>query len=203
VSTLGVILAGGRSRRFGSMKAFAKVGGVSLLDRAVTALRRVPLEPVVIGSDPLFAELSLPVRPDIRPGAGPLGGLETALHWAAERGARGVLLVGCDMPFLSPSLMREIVRVAETSRAAAVVPEAEGPDSPQPLCAWYSVGLLPAVQGALAREERGMIAFLERVHAHSLPASEVVRHGDPRTLFLNVNTPAESARAERIAGERP
>jgi FdhD protein len=100
VPPFGAILAGGESRRFGSPKALAPVGGVRIIDRVVGVLGRVVPDLVLLANEPeLFEDLRLPTRPDVRPGLGALGGLHTGLIWARDEGRPGILAVACDMPF--------------------------------------------------------------------------------------------------------
>jgi len=198
---LGVLLAGGRSTRYGAPKALARVAGMRIADRALGALRDTLPEPVVaVANDPaLGAQLDVPTRPDLTPGLGPLGGILTALHWAAEEERNGVLCVSCDMPFLVPDLLRRIVALAGQGAWDVVAPASEGPRGIEPLHAWYGPRCLPAVEAALAREDRRVVAFHGDVRVHRIPLEEVRRYGDPAVLFLNVNTPADRERAEAMA----
>lgn len=194
------VLAGGESRRFGAPKALARVGGRSVLERVVEAARSVLPEVVLVTSRPeLFAGLGLRARPDLLPGWGPLAGVHAALRWAREEGRPGALCLPCDTPFLSPGLLRALVERAEGEDA--VIPESTGRLGVEPLCAFYSMACLPALEALHARGERRAAALPEGVRAVRLPLEEVRRWGDPETLFLNVNTPEDHRRAERVARE--
>jgi molybdopterin-guanine dinucleotide biosynthesis protein A len=201
---LGAILAGGLSSRYGAPKARAVVGDVALAERVLRALRPLPVEPVLIANDPdAFPPLGIEVRSDLRPGLGPLGGIHTALHWAAEAGRPGALVVACDMPFVGSGLLAELlaradVGVAGAERAAVVVPESGGRRGAEPLCAYYDVACLAAIEARLARDDRRVVGFWEEVAVVRLPAAEVARHGDPERLFLNINTVADRERAEAL-----
>lgn len=201
VRALGVILAGGRSRRFGSAKAFAEIGGSTLVERVRLALAPVSEEVVAIGDDPRLARSGIASRPDLRPGSGPVAGLQSALSWARERALRGVLLTGCDMPFLSSGLLRHILRSAAAADVDAVVPEADTSGRLQPLCGWYSVQLLPAVEDSLSRDELSITALLQRSRLMRVPLEEVREYGEPSILFFNVNTLEDRLRAERLIQE--
>jgi molybdopterin-guanine dinucleotide biosynthesis protein A len=195
---LGVILAGGASSRFGAPKALAKVGGRPIVERVRDALAAAAGEVVLVANAPeLFAHLALPQRADAVPGAGPLGGVLTALRWARERGDEGVLCVACDMPFVPAELLRDLAERARAGDAALVVPGSRGRRGAEPLCAWYSVRLLATVERAVADGERALYPLLDR--AERVPLAHVERFGDPDVLFLNVNTPADHQRAEHIA----
>jgi molybdenum cofactor guanylyltransferase len=197
---LGVILAGGLSRRFGSPKAFAEVAGQPILHRVRAALSAAVPEVVAIGQDPLLLAVGLDCRPDASPGGGPMAGLQVGLRWAQERGLPGVLLAGCDMPLLSPGLLRHIMlRAAATP--LAVVPVGHAGGEPEPLCAWYSIACLPEVDRRIASGQRAMRALVTIPGVELIHPDQVRRFGDPDTIFLNVNTPADRDRAETLARE--
>jgi molybdopterin-guanine dinucleotide biosynthesis protein A len=200
IRALGAILAGGASSRFGGIKALAAVGGTTIVERTRYAVAAAVTHPVLITHIGQIAEASgLPSRADASPVGGPLAGVATALLWAAELGLPGALCVACDLPFLPPALLRELVGEGIEGASLALVPESGGPAGVEPLCAWYSVRALPAVQRALGRGERRVTRLLDELGAVRFPIARVALHGDPSVIFLNVNTPAGRDEAERIA----
>lgn len=201
---LGVILAGGASSRFGAPKALARVGGRRIVDRVRDALAAATPDVVLSANDPaLFAELGLETRPDDVAGFGPLGGILTALRWAAERERSGALVAACDMPWIPADLPRMIANRAAASDADAVVPESGGPRGIEPLCAWYSIRCIPLVERMMDEGERRVHRLMDRIRADVIPVAEVRRIGDPRILFFNVNTADDLRRAERLGGAPP
>jgi len=102
---LGVVLAGGQARRFGSDKALAAIGGRPMLDHVAERLRPQCEAMMVAGRDWPGLE-----RIDDRPvpGLGPLGGLAGALALARARGFDAVLTAGCDLPGLPPDLRAQL-----------------------------------------------------------------------------------------------
>ena len=202
MKALGVILAGGRSRRFGSPKALAELCGRPVMGRVWEALREVVPHTVLIANESeLAAVLPLPHRPDLNPGHGPLGGVQAALRWAGEEGCDGALCVACDMPLLAPGLLREVLHRAEQTGAAAVAPESTHSRS-EPLCAFYSVAALPEVDRRIAGGQREMRVLLNALEAERVSLAVVRRFGDPEMLFLNVNTPQDLQRAEQFMRSR-
>jgi molybdopterin-guanine dinucleotide biosynthesis protein A len=201
--TIGAILAGGESRRYGAPKALETVGGRRIIDRVLDALRAVTPDVVLLANEPaLFADLSLPTRPDSRPGLGALGGILTGLQWAREDGHAGILAVACDMPFLSPPLLAALLDIASAGEGRppdVVLPEGRNRRGVEPLCAWYGTRCIEAIEARLDAGDRRMIAFHDDVRVERVPLDRVRRFGDPDTLFLNVNTPADRDRAEALA----
>lgn len=193
-SCVGVLLAGGAARRFGGRpKGLARLDGVRIADRALSALRGASSTQLVIANDPAAVgwfpgEL---VVADETPGLGPLGGLATALHAA---GGSPILAVAWDMPFVTAALLSELRRRGEAG-ARAVVPVHGGEGWAEPLCAWYAPGVLSTCRALLAAGARRAGALLDAL----LPGAEVVgddelaRFGDPARLFTSVDSPATLA----------
>lgn len=195
--TLGAVLAGGRSSRFGGGKALARVAGVSLVARAAAAVAGATGRAVVItGDDETAGAAGIPARPDRLPGAGPLGGLVTALEWATELGADGVLVVGVDMPFLSTGALR---RLLDLARAPATVPANASGLGVQPLCAWYAVDLLPLAVERLETGRLQLRELLDGAGVHHVAESVIAGDLPPSHVFMNVNTREDLAAAELAA----
>ena len=116
VLATGIVLAGGRSTRFGADKLAARIDGRPLLHHAILAVASVADEVVVvIGSDgarpslPTDADVPVRVVRDAIAGRGPLAGLAAGLE--AAHGSLA-LLVGGDQPWLSPAVLAELLPVA-------------------------------------------------------------------------------------------
>ena len=167
--------------------------------RAVDTLRAVADPVVLLGGDgTLGRRLALPWRADDGPGRGPLSGLATGLLWADELGRSGLVVLACDLP-LVPRAVVEAVAAKIRPGLDAVVVAADEPTGVQPLCGWYATTVLPIVQDALDGGRHSARALLEALRV------EHVRLGDPgggrAGALLNVNTPADLARAIRHASE--
>jgi molybdopterin-guanine dinucleotide biosynthesis protein A len=137
IAVTGIVLAGGRSSRFGSDKLEAYVDGERLLDRSVAALARVASEVVVV-SEPSTLRAG-PIRPgvpvhlveDPEPFGGPLVGLLAGLEAASEP---LVLVVGGDMPSLNADVLRLLVtRLVHDPDRSVVTLAARGRVVPLPM----------------------------------------------------------------------
>ena len=198
---LGVVLAGGDNRRFGTHKALAGLGSRRIVDYVIDAVSAAVGEVVVVANElELYGSLGLEVRPDLVRDIGSLGGIITGVSWAAERGCRAALVVACDMPLLTPTLLRELAGRAEAD--AAWLPASTGPRGFEPLCAAYGVGCLSFFQQTVKRGERAVVSALAQVKACVVPLEAVQAFGDPDLLFLNINRPADRERAEALLALR-
>jgi molybdopterin-guanine dinucleotide biosynthesis protein A len=200
--TIGAILVGGRSRRFGSPKPLAEVGGRTIIERLLAAHGAVFPQVVLVTDRPAeFTRFGAPIIPDEFAGAGPLGGLHAALGWAERHGAGGVCLSPGDAPFVHPGVLRLLAGEGSAS-TAAVLPASDGPLGFEPLHGWYSVRTRPLLAAAIASGVLALHRVIGSLDAiRIVPAAEVRRYGDPETLFLNVNTTGDLERARRaLAG---
>lgn len=121
----GIVLAGGRSSRFGSDKLQAELDGRSLLQHAVDAVASIVADVVVVCApedERSLPTADIPVRRvvDPEPYGGPLLGLRAGLEVAAEP---IVLVAGGDMPSMHPAVLGLLVRtlLAGEGTGAAVL----------------------------------------------------------------------------------
>jgi molybdenum cofactor guanylyltransferase len=94
VKRLGAIIAGGKGSRFGGDKASAMLNGRALIDHVAGGLRAQVDHLIICGRD--WPEIeTIADRPS--PDMGPLGGLNAALHYAADNDFGCVITAGCDV----------------------------------------------------------------------------------------------------------
>lgn len=194
---LGAVLAGGRSRRYGEDKALVTVGDVPLIRRAAAALGPATERVVLVANDlHRYAAEGLETRPDLHPGIGALGGVHTAVTWAAQEGLAGAVILACDMPFVPSGLLCELAGRLRSDRV--VMPASPGPRGVEPLCGAYGAGCLAAIEAAIRRGDRAVVSFFDAVDVHVLDSAAVASFGDPETMFFNVNRPGDRVRAEAL-----
>jgi molybdopterin-guanine dinucleotide biosynthesis protein A len=133
VSKAGFVLAGGKSSRMGRDKALLPFRGGSLAGYLAANVAEAAGSATLIGDPGKYGHLGYTVVPDRTPGAGPLGGIETALSCTA---ADWNLVLACDMPAISATFLRSLLDAAERIGADALLPV--GPSGRlEPLTAVY------------------------------------------------------------------
>ena len=195
----GVVLAGGKSRRFGTSKTLAKVGGLPMASRAVAVLKRAGLSVGVISSeDGLNEALGVEIRADVEPEKGPAGGLLTALEWSKQIGRSGVFLLGCDMPFMSVKVVRALLSMRDDH--SAVIPISIR--GAEPLCGFYDSSCYPKVRQVLDSQDKSMLSLLGLLKVREVPLMEGSEGLWTDQVFFNVNTRKEILLAERMLAQQ-
>ena len=187
----GFVLAGGRSRRMGTNKALLPLGGKRLVDRAIELLNPHVEDVYVVGPREVFPFLHVPVYPDEIRQAGPLGGILTGLRHARFEKS---LVLGVDLPFLTPEVLRRVLQEAEAFPGEVTIPRYH--DTQETLCGVYSKRCITPIEGLLMAGHKSVLELLGRVRTKVLEEESFkdLLAGDP---FFNINTREDYEEAKR------
>lgn len=188
------VLAGGKSMRMGTDKAFVDFEGRTLLARALDLARSVTADVRIVGAREKFARFA-PVVEDIFRERGPLGGIHAALR-TSETELNFMLAV--DMPFVSSAFLQYVIGVAHTENAASViVPRPNG--HWQPLCAVYRRRFAAAAEKALLAGDNKIDLLFRATETRAIDEEELRRAGFSNAIFGNLNTREELEEQQRRA----
>lgn len=190
----GVVLAGGASRRFGTPKATARLGGRTLIEYPLAAMREAGLPVLIVakaGSElgPAAADVNVLHEPDTP--RHPLQGIVAAL----EHTGAPIVTCACDMPFAGAALFAWLASLNDDLAIA------ESGGRPQPMLGRYTPAVLPALREALAAEQP-MHTAVSAAGGRMLGRDLLSKFGDDALLTLDIDTPEQLAAAERIAAAR-
>jgi molybdopterin-guanine dinucleotide biosynthesis protein A len=194
-----IVLAGGQSQRMGRDKALIDIEGVPLLRRVCdVALQCTPLVYVITFRPDQYRAIVPPtchllqeyVLPSEKTPHGPLIGLAQALEAIQpEAKTEWLLLLACDLPFLSSERLQQWANALEhVGDAIALLPRSA--KGWEPLCGFYRTSCLVSLRAAIERGDRSFQSWL---------AQEVVKElsvNDAQMLF-NCNTPQDLERVRR------
>jgi molybdenum cofactor guanylyltransferase len=193
------ITAGGRSSRFGSDKAFLKMGEQTLLERVSHSLEGFG-QRLLIAPDGRYILKGWQRISEDTMDRGPLGGLEVALEqcqwdWLA--------FSAVDLPFLTPQFWDllvgetrldslEGIRVqASVQVIVQVIVPLDSHNHAQPLCALYHRSSLPLVRAQLHSGNHALKALLEGLRVQYLPWEKIQDLPRSHLIFCNLNTPED------------
>ncbi|HDN64995.1 MAG TPA: molybdenum cofactor guanylyltransferase [Methanosarcinales archaeon] len=193
----GIILCGGRSRRFGKDKALLSIDGVPMVQRMTGRISHV-VDKIIIAARDSAQRESLAAISAIPDGAevvcdpvigyGPVAGILAGL--SASKSEYSICLA-CDLPYVNPEVIDALFGCAEANNSDVAIPKHPN-GMLEPLHAVYGRSMVGACRDAIDRGGhtiRGAMSSLERV---IFVPTESLRRFDPdlRT-FLNVNYPED------------
>lgn len=196
ISLSAVILAGGDSKRMGTNKALLKLEGKNLLDHVFDKLYDFFSEIVIVTDRPHeFTSLSAKLTEDIfvQEEKNALRGIHAGLTVSANPSS---FVIGCDMPFLSLSLIKYMSRFA--LEFDAVVPRVG--EYYQPLFAFYNKTVLNLITTRLEKKRFKIVDLYPELKIKEIE-EETIRFYDPHYLsFSNINTNEDFNRAQKQYG---
>ncbi len=199
--TFGLVLAGGLARRMGGGdKARITIGGISILDRVLARLSGQCVDIIInANGDPArFADTGCTVVADNVPDyPGPLAGILAGLDWLAaqDNGVEWLLSVPGDCPFLPDDLVERLHQARRKKGTGVALACARSGEWRHPVVGLWPLALRADLRQALVKEG------LRKIEVWTARHGVAVADWPPEPVdpFLNVNTPEDAERAERIA----
>jgi len=175
-----LILAGGKSERMGTDKAFINFNGQSFIESSIQAVKPFCNRIIILGDPTIFSHLGFEVISDFIEKSGPLAGLYTGL--SASITEVNVTL-SCDIPLIHSGLVEKLLMEYD-SRLDALVCESE--ERLHPLVGIYHKRTAPIAKQQLEDHQRSMMKFLSRLEYKSLELQ-----AEEASILKNINTPKE------------
>lgn len=174
------VLAGGKSSRMGRDKGLVLLKGAPMISYILETLKQSGLPIKIIANDPAYKTFGFPVYADVITEKGPMGGLLTAFE---QSDAEVILLVSCDMPFLTTEAINRLKEMVKTD--TIIIFENEG--KVNPLFALYPVSLKQDLVKRIKEERLKMTDFvLENKHTLVPSLEREMPH-----IFRNINNEEE------------
>jgi molybdopterin-guanine dinucleotide biosynthesis protein A len=186
------VLAGGKSSRMGSDKAFLRLGDETLLSQALKLTSAVIREVCIVGAAKKFASFGRVVE-DVYRERGPLGGIHAALSGSTTDLN---LMLAVDLPFVTHELLQYLLSRALESGAMVTVPRTGS--GFQPLCAVYRRGFTEVAEQSLLEGKNKIDSLFARVGTCVIEENELVRAGFSAEMFRNLNTPEDLEKAKEL-----
>jgi len=186
---VGIVLAGGKSKRMGKDKSLLDFYGKTLLQRIIDEQKKLLDEVYVIGKGTENFTDAIGIYDKIED-KGPFGGLYTA---QSEIKSDWYLISPCDMPFLSHAELREILTEYKNSDYDAIIAESE--KGYEPLVAIYSSNIFPLMQKNMKNGNYAVRALFNQINKKFIKFDEQIFEKD---VFFNINYPDDYNHAIKI-----
>jgi len=180
----GVILAGGKSSRFGCNKALSDYNGATFLQQIAGRLRPFVKEVVIAGFRPEYAEYKdagIPILADKIEGIGPLGGIYTALEYSRTP---WILVMTCDMPLVSNEIIARMMAVTDENVTGWEQDKSGESGGVFPLL--ISRKAIPRVEEIIANGRYSVKQLFEGGHSKLMTIPDELRRS-----FVNINNQEE------------
>ena len=160
----GIILAGGKSSRFGGDKALALIDGIPMIQHAARLLKKLQLDLCVISHEARdYSFLDCRIENDLIPHFGPLGGLYTAFSIFEKE---SLMILTCDMPLVTCEMVSGLSRAHDPTNEITVYQKGDG--TPEPFPGIYEPCLKTAVRDCLDVNQLSMRQFIGRIERKKL-----------------------------------
>ncbi|MFN3533988.1 MAG: molybdenum cofactor guanylyltransferase [Desulfatiglandales bacterium] len=181
---VGVILAGGKSTRFGNNKALQMVDTKPLIEKVYERLKGIFEEILVVTNRPeSYSFLDCEIIKDRIEGVGPLGGIYTGLkHIYPSPG----FFLPCDMPMLKEEVILYMCGLYNNG-VDILVPKV-GPTYFEPLHAIYSPRCVTKIDDLLEQKIFKIYYLFQKTKVKYIDASEIRRLDPKLSCFTNINT---------------
>lgn len=184
MKTAGVVLAGGRSSRYGTPKMFELHKGKPFYEHSVHALAANHLSPVIVSTNSQLADrfhapdIVLSIEESIH--NGPLYALYHVMK--AYPNPDWFFVLSADIPFVTGAFVNELLQYRHLDYNAIVPVQA---NKLQPLLALYHRSCMPLIERLLKENKRSFMALLTNTNFKKVPfTSEEIS-------FININTKEE------------
>lgn len=175
---VGVVLAGGKSSRFGKNKALQLIGKEVFIQKSANLLKKI-FSKVVISANGAeeYNFLKLPIIKDEFKNKGPLGGIYSAL----KKEKQNIFVLACDLPFVEEKLIQLILN--NNTKNPVIFASSNG--NTQPLCGLYKLEVLAKLEKCLLSKNYSVKNFLSKVTHKKITANKFAKN------LVNINTPLD------------
>ena len=184
MKTVGILLAGGQSRRFGSPKAFATWNEKYFYEWSYVALEKVCDYVIIITREELLSLFpkNLPLATDDSRflGYGPLAGIYAGMDTIE---ADQYVILPCDMPFITRDELKQLALIPSTADIKAV----KQGEIFHPLVSIWSSSLKEKLYQSLMAKQLSVMQFISNVSTEWILADQI--SDQPEMVFQNINKP--------------
>ena len=191
---LGIILAGGKSSRFGEDKSIAKLGDKTLLDHTINKIEKEFNEILVISNNKEFnfKNNKIHVVEDCIEGQlGPLVGILTAMKWVEKnnKNYKWIASFPCDTPFFDMKFISELkIKIKETSKKLIFL---NSDKKRHNIFGLWSVDLIETLEEDIKNGLRKVEIWADKIGYENININ--TKEFD---MFLNINTKEDLKKAK-------
>ena len=196
---LAVVLAGGKSKRFGEDKNQAKLGDKTLLEHVLSKISNKFHETLIVSSHSLKIKKrkNETIIPDCFNNLGPLAGILSSMKWVKEKkkSYQWIATFPCDTPFFDISIIEEYKKKIKLNEGSLYFVKSN--NKRHNIFGLWSVDLLETLENDLIKNKfRKVEEWANKIGVKTIDVK--IKKFDP---FFNINTIKDLKEAQNILEE--
>ena len=193
-NVLPVILAGGKSRRFGADKAVAKLGDKSLIDYTINKLEPKFDEILVITNNPIQVSKNniFFIKDTLAGQLGPLVGILSAMEWVKnnDKNYEWIISFPCDTPFFEEKIIDKVINSQKSSDKKLLF--LKSGNKRHNIFGLWSIELMEQLRNDINQGARKVEEWANKI------GTEIVEiNSESDKSFLNINTKLDLEEAQK------
>lgn len=190
---LGVILAGGKSKRFGEDKSNVKLGGKTLLEHTLNKITS-KFKSIIIVSNSINLKNHIVIKDCIGGQMGPLVGVLSAMKWIKKNNYsfKWIATFPCDTPFFSNSLIDKFIESSKSNDTPLYFAKSE--NQRHNIFGLWSINLMKTLENDIIKNKYRKV----EEWANKIGIKTINIDSKEIDLFFNINTKLDLAEAEKI-----
>ena len=195
---LPVVLAGGKSRRFGEDKSQAKLGKKILIDYILSELIDEFNEVLIVANNPIKYLLSDKIKKieDLKKNHGPLGGIFSSMKWVKEnsKSYKWIASFPSDTPFFNKRILDNFLNKINEKESELFFIKFK--DKRHNIFGLWSINLVDQLEKDLNNGSRKIEKWANNIGVKTINMSFEKEHA-----FFNINTKEDLTKANKILND--
>jgi len=190
---LGVVLAGGKSERFGEDKIEAILGNKTLIEHTLDKIKFKFKEVIVISKKTKIKDYKI-VNDCIKGGLGPLVGVLSAMKWAQKNNQsyEWIVTFPCDTPFFNIKIVDEFIKVSKKKDNPLYFIKSN--EIRHNIFGLWSIQLIETLEKDIVENNYRKV----EKWANKIGVKIIEVENNNEDLFLNINSKDDLIKAEKI-----
>ena len=193
---LGVVLAGGKSKRFGRDKSQVKLGGKILIDYILSEIIDLYKDILIVANEPIkfLNSNKISVTEDIKKGLGPLGGVFTAMKWARDnkKDYEWISTFPIDTPFFKKDHLSKFYKEISLDKSNLFFMKSK--NTRHNIFGLWSLELFEKLEYALDKGDRKVELWANEIGVKTID----FEHENNKDPFFNINSEEDLKIAKKI-----
>ena len=196
---LAVVLAGGKSQRFGRDKSQVKLGDKILIDYILNEIKDIYKDILIVTNEPIkFLNLdNISLTSDIQKGLGPLGGVFSAMRWVKDnkKDYKWISTFPIDTPFFKREHLNRFYKEIEMDKSNLFFMKSK--NTRHNIFGLWSLELFEKLELALVKGDRKVELWANEIGVKTIDFD----HKNNKDPFFNINTEEDLEIAKKLLND--